>query len=94
MSKAKRLTAVLLCVLCLIPLTACHGTLRERDSAREAAEALWIPPESLDETRSYEISFWAKSDNNKVQTAIYEQAIRDFEALYPNIHDRLKQYFD
>ena len=94
MRKAKKLMAVLLCVLCILPLAACHGTLREQDSAREAAEALWTPPESFDETRSYEISFWAKSDNNKVQTAIYEQAIRDFEALYPNIHVRLKQYFD
>ena len=95
MKKAKRLLAAILCALMLLPLAACHGTLRERsDGARAAAEALWVPPESFDETRSYELTFWAKSDNNKVQTAIYTQAISDFEALYPNIRVRLKQYFD
>ena len=95
MRKTKRLLAAILCALMLLQLAACHGTLKERsDGARAAAEALWVPPESFDETRSYELTFWAKSDNNKVQTAIYTQAISDFEELYPNIHVRLKQYFD
>lgn len=97
MKTAKRALALLLCALCLLSLTACHGTLRSREEGAAALGAdapRYELPEALDETKSYEISFWAKSDNNKVQTAIYEQAIRDFEALYPHIHVRLKQYFD
>ena len=94
--RMKRLLAAFL-LLCMLPgLAACHGTLRPRDDT--PADSGGIPmyelPEAFDESRTYEISFWAKSDNNKVQTAIYEKAIRDFEALYPNIHVRLKQYFD
>ena len=96
MRRFKRPLALLLCALCLLSLSACHGTLRSRDEglSAAAAETLRTLPESFDESRSYEISFWAKSDNNKVQTAIYVQAIEDFEKLYPNIHVRLKQYFD
>ena len=96
MKRGKRVLAALLCALCLLPLAACHGTKRDRGAALTpaAAGALYELPESFDENRSYEISFWAKNDTNKVQTAIYESAIRDFEALYPNIRVRLKQYFD
>ena len=96
MRRFKRPLALLLCALCLLSLTACHGTLRSRDEGLSAAAeaALYTLPEDFDTSRSYEISFWAKSDNNKVQTAIYVQAIEDFEKLYPNIHVRLKQYFD
>ena len=97
MRKAKRALAALLAALCLLPLTACHGTLRSRDESVSplAADApRYELPDTLDESKTLEITFWAKSDNNKVQTAIYEQAIEDFESLYPNIHVRLKQYFD
>ncbi|MBQ4017306.1 MAG: extracellular solute-binding protein, partial [Oscillospiraceae bacterium] len=51
-------------------------------------------PESFDSSRTYEISFWAKNDTNKTQTAIYQKAIRDFEALYPNIKVNLRLYTD
>lgn len=96
MNKLKRPLGLLLCALCLLSLSACHGTLRSRGDSLSAAaaETLYTLPESFDDSRSYEITFWAKSDNNKVQTAIYESAIRSFEELYPNIHVRLKQYFD
>ena len=50
-------------------------------------------PESFDQP-NYEISFWAKNDTNKTQTAIYEKAIRDFQALYPNITVNLRLYTD
>ena len=65
--------------------TGCHGS-------RGLNE--FVMPEEFDTSRDYEITFWAKNDTNKTQTAIYEQAIRDFEALYPNIHVNLRLYTD
>ncbi|MGN0983802.1 MAG: ABC transporter substrate-binding protein [Gemmiger sp.] len=81
----KRLFAVLLALCLAVGLGGCHG------SREQTAFAV---PESFDESRVYEITFWAKNDTNKTQVAIYEQAIRDFEALYPNIHVNLRLYTD
>lgn len=64
-------------------LTGCHGR-------REQAE--FAVPESFDESKTYEITFWAKNDTNKTQTDIYKQAIEDFQALYPNITVTLRLY--
>lgn len=72
-------------LLCITMLTGCHG--------RGGLDAFEIPDE-FDMSRDYEITFWAKNDTNKVQTAIYEQAIRDFEDLYPNITVNLRLYTD
>ena len=85
MKRGKRILCALLCALCLLPLTACHGSRGYDDFAM---------PESFDTSRSYEISFWAKNDTNKTQTEIYQKAIRDFEALYPNIRIQLRLYTD
>ena len=79
------LTVMLLGGICLGLLTGCHG--------REGMEAFAIP-ESFDMSRNYEISFWAKNDTNRTQTAIYEKAIADFEKLYPNIDVTLRLYTD
>ena len=81
----RRLSAVLLCLVMLLPLCGCHGS-KERIA--------FAVPESFDSSRTYEISFWAKNDTNKTQTAIYQKAIRDFEALYPNIKVNLRLYTD
>lgn len=70
---------------CMSMLTGCHG--------REGLAAFEIPDE-FDLSQEYEITFWAKNDTNKVQTAIYEQAIRDFEDAYPNITVNLRLYTD
>ena len=51
-------------------------------------------PEEFDTSREYEITFWAKNDTNKTQTAIYEQAIDDFEKMYPDITVNLRLYTD
>ena len=72
-------------ILFLLMLTGCHGAKR-RDA--------FAIPEEQDTARQYEISFWAKNDTNVTQTRIYEKAIRDFEALYPNIKINLKLYTD
>jgi multiple sugar transport system substrate-binding protein len=66
-------------------LAGCHGS-------RSLPE--FQLPDSFDTSRQYEISFWAKSDTNKVQTALYHQAIADFEQIYPNITVDLKIYTD
>ena len=66
-------------------LTGCHGS---RGSAAFAV------PESFDEGKTYELTFWAKNDTNKTQTKIYEKAIADFEALYPNITVNIRLYTD
>lgn len=66
-------------------LAGCHGS-----KGMEPFEM----PEEFDESRNYTITFWAKNDTNKTQTDIYEQAIADFERLYPNITVNLRLYTD
>ncbi len=84
----KRALALLLAaVLCLPLLAACHG---RRGSTSEPFSL----PDGLDPDKTYELTFWAKSDNNATQTGIYRQAIEDFEALYPNIKIKLVVYSD
>lgn len=84
-SYAKKWAAVLAAAALLTLLSGCHGS---RGSNAFAA------PETFDETRQYEVTFWAKNDTNKTQTAIYEKAIADFEALYPNITVSMRLYTD
>lgn len=81
----KRLSGLLLVLLCLFSFTGCHGS-------RE--QAAFQVPESFDTTEPLEITFWAKNDTNVRQTEIYKQAIADFEALYPNITVTLRLYTD
>ncbi|MEE0968576.1 MAG: ABC transporter substrate-binding protein, partial [Clostridia bacterium] len=71
--------------VCVASLSACHG-------ARKT-NAFEIPNE-FDETKSYEITFWAKNDTNLTQVAIYEKAIEDFQDIYPNIKVNLRLYTD
>ena len=85
MNAMKRLFSLALALLLCLPLTACHG------SREQAAFAV---PETFDESRDYEITFWAKNDTNKRQTDIYKGAIEDFQALYPNITVTLRLYTD
>ena len=88
MIRAHRLSSLLLALLmllCVLPLSACHGS---------RGRAAFTVPESFDRSRQYEITFWAKNDTNKVQTAIYQKAISDFQALYPNITVNMRLYTD
>ena len=85
---AASVRTVLLTFLLVLPallLSACHG------SPKRAAFEV---PAEFDSSSQYEITFWAKNDTNKTQTAIYEKAIRDFEALYPNIKVNMRLYTD
>ncbi len=86
MKKLRRLFALaVLAALCCALLTGCHGS-RERSS--------FTVPDALDESRSFELTFWAKNDTNKTQTAVYEKAKNDFEALYPNVRVNIRLYTD
>ena len=76
----------ILCLLlaCLL-LAGCHGSVERKSFAI---------PDTFDTQRQFEISFWAKNDTNISQVRVYEEAIRDFEALYPNIKVNLRLYTD
>lgn len=64
-------------------LTGCHG--------RKSLEPFEVP-ETFDTSKQYTVTFWAKNDTNKAQTKVYEDAIKDFEELYPNIHVNMRLY--
>lgn len=66
-------------------LTGCHGS---------GGLSEFSMPDSFDEDKTIEITFWAKNDSNKPQADIYRKAIQDFEALYPNIKVSIRQYTD
>ena len=85
MKNRKKLLALLLLLSLCVTLTGCHGS--QNSSA-------FVIPQQLDDSRSFEVTFWAKNDTNKVQTAVYEKAISDFEALYPNIRVKMRLYSD
>ncbi len=78
-----KLCFFLICVFSVLMLSSCHGS-RGLDA--------FVIPEEFDTSRNYEITFWAKNDTNMTQTEIYQQAIADFEALYPNIKVNLRLY--
>ncbi len=83
--KKRILCGFLTSLLCLTVLGGCHGSVGQNEFA---------VPETFDETVQHEITFWAKNDTNKTQTEIYEKAIKDFEALYPNVKENLRLYTD
>ena len=83
--RMRGLCASVLIMGCTAALTGCHGS--------EGMQSFAVP-EEFDLSREYEVTFWAKNDTNKNQTAIYEKAIADFENLYPNITVNLRLYTD
>ena len=77
-------------ILALFALTAavllsggCHG---------KVETSSFSVPESFDTERNFTVTFWAKNDTNKTQVAIYNKAVEDFEALYPNIKVKTRLY--
>ncbi len=86
MKRFTKLCSIILAILLIVlPLAGCHG-----------AKGLepFVMPESFDTSTPYEITFWAKNDTNKTQTNIYEKAIADFQAIYPNVKVNLRLYTD
>ncbi|MBR3502786.1 MAG: extracellular solute-binding protein [Clostridia bacterium] len=80
----KPLAILALGLLCAL-LAGCHGT-----TVREEAGI----PAAFDEAKPVEITFWAKNDTNRTQVDIYERAIANFEALYPNVTVNMRLYTD
>ena len=72
-------------LLILLILCGCHGG-KVSDS--------FVVPDTFDENKSYEITFWAKNDTNINQVNVYKKAIEDFESLYPNIKVNMTLYTD
>ncbi len=79
------LSALLVCLAVALPLMSCHGS---------TGLDPFVVPEEFDTSRTYEITFWAKNDTNLKQVAVYDKAIADFEALYPNIKVNMRLYTD
>lgn len=76
---------ILFTILSTLLLTGCHGSKGSNE---------FNIPETFDESKNIEITFWAKNDTNKVQTEIYNKAISDFEKIYPNITVNMRLYTD
>ena len=85
MKKYVSILLLLSVLISVLSLTSCHGN---------KAYEEFVMPESFDTGNQIEISFWAKNDTNLTQVEIYKQAIRDFEAVYPNVKVKLKLYTD
>jgi len=82
----KKIIKLLFIFVLLISLSGCHGqTVREIN---------FVMPEEFDETKNYEITFWAKNDTNKTQVEVYEKAVEEFNKIYPNIKVNIKTYTD
>ncbi len=98
MKQVQKALTLLLALLMLLSLSACHGRLVSETGESAAAEISFEGespvPERFDESKAIEISFWAKNDTNKTQIAIYQQAIESFQKLYPNVSVKLRLYTD
>ena len=90
----KRLLLSAVALLLLASLISCHGTPMSEGQQNISEVPSFDIPEDFDDSREYEISFWAKNDTNMTQVGIYKKAIADFETLYPNIKVNLKLYTD
>lgn len=66
-------------------LTGCHGSKEMKT---------FETPESFNDTKQIELSFWAKNDTNQSQTEVYEKAVSEFSKYYPNVKVNLKLYND
>lgn len=69
----------------LLTLSGCHK--------RKILNDLNIP-EEFDTSKQYEITFWAKNENNATQREVYANAVAEFEKLYPNIKVTLRNFTD
>ena len=91
MRKVKIIALALLLAMAAGILSGCHGTM---DSNAADAGSISEIPLYLDETKKIELTFWAKNDTNKVQTAVYTGAIEAFQKMYPNVTVNLRLYSD
>ena len=73
-----RMAALTLSLVTLLTtLCGCHGS---------RSQNAFTVPDSFDESRQYEITFWAKNDTNKTQVDIYQQGHRRLPGAVPQHH--------
>ncbi len=72
-----------LAIFCAAFLASCHGSKEINETS---------VPTNFDASKSYEITFWAKNENNATQRGVYDAAIERFEQIYPNISVTIKHY--
>ncbi len=72
-------------LLSSLSLFSCH---------KRATISELIIPEEFDTSKQYEITFWAKNENNATQREVYATAVAEFEKLYPNIKVTLRNFTD
>ena len=72
-------------LLCSLTLFSCH----KRANIDE-----FVVPDNFDTSKQYEITFWAKNENNQSQRNVYANAVAEFEKLYPNIKVTLRNFTD
>ena len=82
----KKILSIFSIIMIVFSLCGCHG--KKEDSL------IFTVPSDFDMDKTYEITFWAKNDNNINQINVYKRAIEDFEKLYPNIKVSMKLYTD
>ncbi len=80
----KKIALFLVICMCFC-LPSCHG---------QGKLVGFDVPDTFDETKEIEITFWAKNDTNITQADIYRKAIEDFSEIYPNIKINLRLYTD
>ncbi len=81
----KKLSTLFIAAIAALTLSACHGS---------NGSDVFTMPESFDESKNIEITFWAKNDTNVTQTAIYNDSIKKFQELYPNVTVNMRLYND
>ena len=72
-------------LVCSLAFAGCHKSV--------SLSSLKIPNE-FDNAKQYEITFWAKNENNETQRNVYAKAVEDFQKLYPNIKVTLRNFTD
>ena len=84
----KKIISIILLISTLASLLALSGCHK-----RKILDDLNIPKE-FDTSKQYEITFWAKNENNATQREVYANAVAEFEKLYPNVKVTLRNFTD
>ena len=81
----RKISFILIISLLIALLTGCHG---------KKSSGVFEIPETFNENKQIELTFWAKNDTNVTQSRIYEKAATDFNKLYPNVKVNIRLYTD
>ncbi len=88
MKNSRQIISALLALTLLLSslsLFSCHGKVYSDE---------FTVPDGLEEGKTYEITFWAKNENNETQRNVYAAAVEAFEKIYPNIKVTLRNFTD